>query len=1587
MVCLFLFNSTAYESSLTPQANPIDSIHNLGIAVGDILGLRDWDTERIEMATRSLLTALTPEGLALKDIDLRAQLENSQELLQELNFGPLIPCAYGASLVGDNWHMRWWVVDEYSEEPRPYVAEFPRTGALEVHVRQEEGTGLFSVAKRTSKLKEVGAAEETFIDIGDIISTAGNIDLEARLNSILIYKRFNPDEKFLVLHEIFQEIVERLRNNELSLTNEIVKKLLRTARLSKEEWTRAFARELLYWELIYKDQAFRITKIIEGLERGGETGFGLEFSEILKCGRKLDELIGEFEKIIPKKPDIKEKGDIKKFVRGTSAFLPFIHKHSVLPIVVFDGKLLKDYPGIEEYEGVLPLRLYVTGREKITDERIRDGILYEGVRLAEAMAWKNPLWQVFFSGRKGIHAAQGDAFISVSTLYADLELFRLGLVMGKGGDRLDQHRRIAGDISLETEREIFEEYTKAMVVARVLGYTNLSGPDRVRDVDNKMGYVLKATEEIADLWNNETTRDDFKLVPCRTTTSAPREYGSFSHLNWYVTSLGAVNGLLAILRNKRFREHIKEQTGVDLQKEIPIIIQGFGDVGSGIFMSFIDSRVAKLYEGLVRFMGISNVNCSVYSKKGLPKEALKILRKAIERTEDPDSVNIFDYIDLNEVNKAWLSPKALLIYLSKQSEADQGKFRAVKEKLESGNISKDEEKNIIGTLKEEGVIPESVVGMDVNELLYEEAAIRILAAVSNVFTKVEQVKRLKREGRCILIVEGANNAVIKGLEPTLTSALMFYFRGELENGGGILTSKEEMLHWLFEQEHMLDERYREHFRLHVQCQIVKYVRALSYVVMRQFEESGFKADITEIVYTLSRDIKIEQGRLLLNIKEGDLIDIEARGNVRRSKGRLPYRIAILETASERAFTNVVYKGYLLESLAKEGKGNLLKDIVLDEQLKADTKNIFSDAQDTRMIAILALGRLGEKAAKEELWEVLRDENEGKAVRDAAAESLGYIYGYVGDEVGILENPIVRGMYGVAGKRGGTQAEREIADSAQWALEKMGVWEKLESAESDKDQGAVAALLRQDTQENKATNTEITEILPVSKRAHLGLVKKLPKGETGVAEASAESIVDYVDKWQNQSTTHRDLTQEKVWDHLSDRGIKHVMYPAPRIDVETVDDIVNTIETVTDVHLVDICVDMKLEMIISVYLTIFTDALGFQIASADDRLIIDRREDGLVEISFKEDAEKGNHYAIELTDKKGERLITLHFHYDDYLNPSPALMSLKSTIDLIILKHPGFSGIPSQAISAHFIFFDATLPFSHPGTYIYATDTLFSLKREMLNRIGLYATNCSTSFTKDEDLPSSQRMFIKPSEYLLTRVKFEPVTAPDAARAIGEILPLAERAHRGLIKKLPQGKTRVIVDEDIFEQGAYEKDVLGRLLNGRYIATGDICNLEKCNTKNVDDILITLRRVEHPPEKTIVQVSSNLSPEDIERLRSEAPGVRFMRVDTNALDVKYNDRLDSKIRWRLRFSLYGMLLAARDITDDDIKLKEASPTYRLLHFFLKTHGAEDPDSYIEELARDNVAFLINYALSFVPTEPWSKTIRYYLIGITYISGSA
>lgn len=834
-------------------------------------------------------------------------------------------------------------------------------------------------------------------------------------------------EDFLVLHEKFQRMTQGIREGTLDLSMAEIRMLMTTLAFSTENWTKAFAGELLYWQMI---DAGRVE---EGRGIAGHIGVeeAAAWSTLEERARNFEGWIGEFTELLPEgsKMDVKT---LKTYVRGTTAFLPFIYEHEIPVVIAFDGAVLMDYPGTK------PLRLYFTAQGEITDKKIVDGMLYEGVRLAEAMSSKNPLWQVYLDGRKGIHAAERTSFRSVSTVYGNAELFDKGLVMAKGGDRLDQKRRVSPDTTYEGENndedKVFADFTRAMVVARLMGYVFLSGPDRMRRVDHKMGVILDTADEIARSWNEGTTENEFKLDPFRATTSASEEKGSFSHMKWYVTSLGVVNGLLTVIRNKKLMQSGLIKRKFDPSKRIAVTIQGMGDVGSGIIASFDRNRVARAYQDKVVYRGINNVNCAVYSEKGISKEQLRALRDAVETAEDPDRINIFDLVDIKNMDKVWLAPSALLTYIDKAFTAGMPEDVAlVKTELEgmlrSRSIDLPREEHVLNVLRVNGVIPSNVIGMDVNRVLYEDTDVIIPAAVANVFTDVEQIKALK----CSIIVEGANNSVSLGLESALRDAGIAYFRGELQNGGGILTSKEEGFHDKVDGlEYVLANN--EHFRKHIQGQITRSARVLNHIVLMMLEDSGYTADISELVYKIADDLRKEKERLLI---AEDIEVVEAAKNLMaRSANSISYRVALLEAASEKAFANVIYKRYLVNIYARRDM-DVVRDIIMNEELRGDG-DLFSNSEDRRLVAIFAAGRLRMREAIAPLLTILMDEGESVSVRDAAAESLSYIFDYVANVPGIEEDPAVRGLRKIMERPQRNEGDGDIAGCARWALEKMGL---------------------------------------------------------------------------------------------------------------------------------------------------------------------------------------------------------------------------------------------------------------------------------------------------------------------------------------------------------------------------------------------------------------------------------------------------------------------------------------------------------------------------------------------------------------------
>lgn len=176
---------------------------------------------------------------------------------------------------------------------------------------------------------------------------------------------------------------------------------------------------------------------------------------------------------------------------------------------------------------------------------------------------------------------------------------------------------------------------------------------------------------------------------------------------------------------------------------------------------------------------------------------------------------------------------------------------------------------------------------------------------------------------------------------------------------------------------------------------------------------------------------------------------------------------------------------------------------------------------------------------------------------------------------------------------------------------------------------------------------------------------------------------------------------------------------------------------------------------------------------------------------------------------------------------------------------------------------------------------------------------------------------------------------------------------------------LLVDNNMYKDGEREKDVTGYMTtDGRRIAAGDRFNLEQVDTSNVDNILAHVKN----PERTIVQVSNELSKEALDELKTKAPGIRILRIDTK--DFKYDKNLTDIQRQMCRFDLYTMMLAARRITEEDRRSNNS--ICRTLEFLVRTHCLKTGEGitatdYIQAILNNDFARLIKANLSYKPIE--------------------
>ena len=154
--------------------------------------------------------------------------------------------------------------------------------------------------------------------------------------------------------------------------------------------------------------------------------------------------------------------------------------------------------------------------------------------------------------------------------------------------------------------------------------------------------------------------------------------------------------------------------------------------------------------------------------------------------------------------------------------------------------------------------------------------------------------------------------------------------------------------------------------------------------------------------------------------------------------------------------------------------------------------------------------------------------------------------------------------------------------------------------------------------------------------------------------------------------------------------------------------------------------------------------------------------------------------------------------------------------------------------------------------------------------------------------------------------------------------------------------------------------------------GDRFDIGMINTGSIDNIVrnVTLLLSGEWPDKRkrksdqiVVQVDQDIQKKDIATIKTIAPDIRIMRINT--LGLKGINDLEKRREYR--FNIYAMMLIARRIT----KVDKGNALYRTLALYLNAHcvGSKQDisEEYIAALTSGEIDRVLDFILSFCPAD--------------------
>jgi glutamate dehydrogenase/leucine dehydrogenase len=401
-----------------------------------------------------------------------------------------------------------------------------------------------------------------------------------------------------------------------------------------------------------------------------------------------------------------------EYIAGTNAFDPLRQERGLPVTLILYAGIHPGYSEGEQRIGRAPWRLCYTDGGPIGASPVRDRLLDEAIRLAEAMHDKNPFGEVPFDGGKTVLVQDGAHFQAVTALYGEIGM--PVFILGKGGIRY----YTLGPVEPSAKKEALSRWAASSALAGILAQKYIGGPD-MRMGEEEMAWVDAAAVEIG-------VARQVRQHPAVTGLAA--EAGGFPHQAWELTGRTVAASLKEALRHRGVARY-----GLDPERPIHVLIQGFGDVGGSVARLLTEESPDFQF----RIAGVADESGAIYRAEGLDAGELLRLRTA--------RLPMTTYA--GPVEALWVATP---------SEADRSRpeFR----------------------------------GTDGRELVVQPADVFIPAAIPNVIDATVAARLQVR-----FVAEGANNAVAPRVEELLHRQGVLYLPGQAMNWGGVKGSTLEAL--------------------------------------------------------------------------------------------------------------------------------------------------------------------------------------------------------------------------------------------------------------------------------------------------------------------------------------------------------------------------------------------------------------------------------------------------------------------------------------------------------------------------------------------------------------------------------------------------------------------------------------------------------------------------------------------------------------------------------------------------------------------------------------------------------------------------